>query len=93
MAEHTHERPQQSHTRSFAAWLRHQRERDDPVGDLAHDFISDWNARGIRTPAQLSLHLIRSGACYEARLALRDAAREYRLLERDSTGSLRGRVA
>jgi hypothetical protein len=64
----------------FSRWLRRQRDRDDPVGDLAADFCSDRTARGIRTPGELLRHMARSGACHEARLALRDAAREYRHL-------------
>jgi hypothetical protein len=62
----------------FAPWLRAQRHRDDVVGDLAQDFVSDPTARDIRTAAQLVLHMKRAHACREARLALREAAREYR---------------
>ena len=64
--------------RCFSTWLRAQRGRDDPVGDLALDVSADRSARGLRTTTQVLMHLIRRGACTEARLAFREAAREYR---------------
>ena len=62
---------------SFSRWLRSQRRRDDPVGDLARDTIADdW--RGL-SPASLRLHLRERhpDASDAVREALGVAASEY----------------
>jgi hypothetical protein len=60
----------------FYAWLRKQRNRDDPVGDLACDAMRDKDfpkaERAVRA------HLLKCGACPEAFTALKDALKEYR---------------
>jgi YozE SAM-like fold len=75
VAAHALRRPQ-----TFAAWLRAQRDRADPIGDLAADFCRDRKApRNIRTARELLDYMALAGACHAARVALRDAAREFRL--------------
>ncbi|MEH0194592.1 YozE family protein [Caulobacter sp. CCNWLY153] len=61
----------------FTDWLAAQKHRDDPVGDLARDAISDasfpWNASDTRT---VSRYLARraSSAAFDA---LEDAVAEW----------------
>jgi hypothetical protein len=50
----------------FADWLRRQADRDDPVGDLARDFMADDS---IENAAMLEF--VTHGAAYEAFQAAR----------------------
>jgi hypothetical protein len=49
--------------RSFAAWLRNQRRRDDPVGDLARDAAADrhWPKAAKSLPRLLDYLASRGG--------------------------------
>ncbi len=60
---------------TFRAWLREQRDRDDPVGDLAQDALADrgWRGNSVASLADRMTWI----ACSEARAALREAAEEY----------------
>jgi uncharacterized protein YozE (UPF0346 family) len=64
---------------SFDRWLREQRHRDDPVGDLARDVISDpdW-PRGAGEHAQRRYLIYEVWACDGAVEAHARAWREYR---------------
>ena len=64
---------------SFIDWLFSQKERDDPIGDLARDAISDGreNIRGKRWQS-LRQRMLAKAACAEACEALREAVREFR---------------
>ena len=64
-------------TKGFIVWLRAQDKRDDPVGDLARDFKADGRARGIRTLAALTEHLLRCDACEGALDSLVQAGAEW----------------
>lgn len=67
--------------RTFGAWLKTQQRRDDPIGDLARDFLRDCRLRKI-TPDSIGkpseLRDLMTDACREASQALREAAGEYR---------------
>jgi hypothetical protein len=63
---------------SFSEWLRAQRRRDDPVGDLARDAMADDGWLGGRDLSALHGHLSRYGACEGAHDALDRAWREWR---------------
>ena len=65
--------------RSFAAWLRNQRRRDDPVGDLARDAAADrhWPKAAKSLPRLLD-YLAGRGACPGAVEACRRAWAEFR---------------
>lgn len=65
--------------RGFAAWLRQQRDRDDPVGDLSQDFIFDQNGTGpVRTFRALRFRMWEFHACKEAHETLNLARAEWR---------------
>ena len=62
---------------SFYLWLRQQRRRDDPVGDLAKDVWDDRrNLRG-HTVSAIRDRIISSGGCSQALAALDTAVAEY----------------
>ena len=67
--------------RAFGTWLKAQTRRDDPIGDLAKDFLRDCRLRKI-TPVSIGkpsdLRALMLGACPEALRALREAAGEFR---------------
>jgi hypothetical protein len=44
---------------SFGSWLKAQRDRDDPVGDLAQDFIRDIKRTPYKRPSDWSPHRLR----------------------------------
>lgn len=62
----------------FTTWLRNQRNRDDPVGDLAWDAAGDskWPTRA-RTRVAFHTHLENSGAENAAQDALNQAWQEF----------------
>lgn len=63
----------------FARWLKKQKDRDDPIGDLANDVSRD--ARFPITKNDLGLlktHLIFQNACSEALQALEEAWAEFK---------------
>jgi len=61
---------------TFNSWLRKQRRRNDPVGDLARDYIDD--CRVSRIPYR-SIRSLRSVISIAAGSALDEALEEYRL--------------
>ena len=63
----------------FEQWLKKQKKRNDPIGDLAMDYISDGGRR------KLSLKYLRSkNACYGALVSYIKAKLEFRKLNRIS---------
>ena len=63
----------------FPRWLFQQRTRDDPVGDLARDALMDGSFPQTGTdPDVFENHLVRLGACYDARVAMDGALAEFR---------------
>jgi uncharacterized protein YozE (UPF0346 family) len=76
---------------TFHAWLMAQRDRADPVGDLARDARADrdWPARG-RTPNDFRRYLDHRNACDGALRALDRAWREYRT-DNDAAAEAAGR--
>lgn len=63
---------------SFWKWLKTQKRRNGPIGDLARDLIADENRPRPLTPGNLRLHLANSNACEGAASAACSAALEYR---------------
>ena len=63
----------------FTWWLLRQRDRDDPIGDLARDVANDnqWPSPLIDGESPFCDYLAFRGACIEARAALRTAWAEY----------------
>ena len=59
----------------FLAWLKKQRGRRDPVGELASDVLYDSRAPSEYEP--LRAHLVSRGACVGAIDALEQAWLEY----------------
>ena len=64
-------------TRSFGVWLRAQRYRDDPVGDIARDVIEDAKFSRRSGMARQVDYLEWHGACDGAIKALKAAWAEY----------------
>ena len=62
---------------AFEAWIKRQKGRHDPVGDLANDLCLDTQRSQITTSEDLTSLLSLRGACGEAREAARDAWREF----------------
>lgn len=62
----------------FSDWLRAQADRDDPVGDLARDFVTDRRRRAVGVRG-LSVRLYELGACDGAHRALLRAEGEFDL--------------
>ena len=57
---------------TFLKWLKLQKDRDDPVGDLAQDWIRD------KCPKNFSILYLRGkSACLEALEAFREAKAEW----------------
>ena len=66
----------------FVFWLTRQADRDDPVGDLARDFINDVRRPRFDNIEHLRVHIY-SGSCHEAQQALAEAIREFRWITRE----------
>lgn len=63
---------------TFRQWLKLQRWRDDPVGDLARDFLDDSCAKWLRTVSSIRRHILNAHQpCSGAREVLKTAIREY----------------
>lgn len=62
---------------SFSEWLSEQKDRGDPVADLAGDASSDRDFPKDGTYFTYSAHLSRKGACHEAQIALKEAWMEF----------------
>ena len=60
---------------TFNSWLRKQRERDDPIGDLACDYIADCRSNRI---AYRSIRSLRRVA-HTVSDVLDEAIAEYRI--------------
>jgi hypothetical protein len=69
-----------SHTLSFWSWLRKQKDRDDPVGDLARDAIADYanGYKGVRSIGGLRARVESLRAGVSAMQALDAALGEWR---------------
>lgn len=70
-------------TQAFGTWLKDQQHRDDPIGDLAQDFLRDIKASGHVPPsrwtdANLKNHLVYRQASKAALAALDQAVKEWR---------------
>lgn len=63
---------------TFEAWLKKQKHRDDPVGDLAQDFIGFCKFNNLKRVECNRDHLLRNKACRGAFSALAQAKNEYR---------------
>jgi hypothetical protein len=61
---------------TFSEWLRQQTHRDDPVGDLSRDALSDKRRKGSTLNWWLK-HLKQRGACDGAFKALEQAWQDY----------------
>jgi hypothetical protein len=62
---------------SFQTWLRQQRDRDDPIGDLARDYISDCRSHGVR---RRSVSEVNFACDREVKPILSEALTEYAVL-------------
>jgi len=63
---------------TFRQWLKQQRWRNDPVGDLARDFAEDGCARWLRSVKSIRRHILFAhNPCLGARTALEEAIAEY----------------
>ena len=63
---------------TFRQWLIQQKGRNDPVGDVARDFIDDECAKWLRSPKSIQRHIeLAHDACPAALEALQRAIREY----------------
>lgn len=72
---------------SFLGWLKLQKRREDPVGDLANDVTRDPDfPRRCSDPEQLDDYLWSQGACDPARRALTRALAEYQQYRRTLGG-------
>jgi hypothetical protein len=69
-----------THTLSFWSWLRKQKDRDDPVGDLARDATADYanGYKGVRSIGGLRARIESLGAGAPAMQALDETLREWR---------------
>jgi hypothetical protein len=43
---------------TFRQWLKQQRYRDDPIGDLARHFADDKCAKGLRSVRSIRRHIL-----------------------------------
>lgn len=68
--------------KTFGAWLKAQQHRDDPIGDLAEDFIDAcrWRKEDplIKTRDQVAFQMASLSACAEAYKALDAAELEWK---------------
>jgi hypothetical protein len=74
---------------TFWQWLKRQRDRDDPVGDVSRDALADKHRKGT-TRAWWVEHLTQHGACDGALRAIEEAWKEYRaaaICGRERSGS------
>lgn len=62
---------------TFRQWLKLQRWRDDPVGDLARDLLDDPCAKGLRTVGSIRRHILAHIPCVGVVDALDAAIAEY----------------
>ena len=58
-------------TMQFEMWLKKQKDRDDPIGDLSKDFISS------KQKSPFTFNSLPYYACEDAKAAYRDAFKEY----------------
>jgi hypothetical protein len=75
---------------TFEAWLRKQKDRDDPVGDLANDFIADAKIKYAAKKIKLKLtesYLAGYRDCVidAFRVARKEYEKESRKLEKQRT--------
>ena len=63
---------------TFRQWLKKQVYRDDPVSDLAIDFLSDKRAKGLRSVESIRTHILTMTADDLVLAALDQAIREYK---------------
>jgi uncharacterized protein YozE (UPF0346 family) len=65
----------------FETWLKKQKNRDDPVGDLACDYIDDLSGFNRNNPGKkfklTKEYLVSQKACDEALEAFDEAIKEY----------------
>lgn len=66
----------------FKVWLKRQKHRNDPVGDLARDAMRDRHWPPGAKLSRLEGYLGERGACKEAHEALYRAWREWQANER-----------
>ena len=43
---------------TFRQWLKQQRYRDDPIGDLARDFLADKRCKWLRSVKSIRRHIL-----------------------------------
>lgn len=66
---------------TFRQWLKLQRWRDDPIGDLSRDFLDDYCAKGLRSVGSIRRHILYAHeTCDGAREALNRAIVEFERL-------------
>lgn len=66
---------------TFRQYLTAQKDRDDPIGDLARDFLLDPRAKGLSSVESIEQQ-IRGVASASAQNSLDEALAEYRQTER-----------
>lgn len=75
------------YTTPFYRWLLKQQNRNDPIGDLAKDVLSDKSfPAGISSLREQKEHLIKQSACDEAIQALEEAYAEFKDNSKARTG-------
>lgn len=63
---------------TFRQWLKQQRWRNDPVGDLARDFLADKCCKWLRSVDAIRRHILfEHNPCLGALTALEEAIEEY----------------
>jgi hypothetical protein len=62
---------------TWGRWLKAQRFRDDPIGDLARDWLTDCGHRKYSSPGGVRKELDRHRACEGAYEALDEAIKEW----------------
>lgn len=63
--------------KKFLSWLEKQTKRDDPIGDLASDFISDLKRKPVDTFADLYTSISSTSGSSSAMETLKEAWREF----------------
>jgi hypothetical protein len=61
----------------FTTWLRQQAKREDPVGDLARDYVEDCRRRQVRMTTAELRRTVRYHGCLPAWWAFCEAMGEY----------------